>query len=83
MADHSFRRHDNRRTLQTLGGAMLVYDNQGPCGEEEDKSNVRPHSAAFSVQSVGGRTETVLSGEGVHPASSPGDQASAAMLTQS
>ena len=33
---------------------MLVSDNQGRCGKEEDKPNVRPHSAAFSLQSVGG-----------------------------
>lgn len=65
----------------TLGDALLSDDSQRSRLVEEDKPAVCLHSAAFSVQSVEGKTETFLTAGGVHPASSPGDQASGAMLT--
>lgn len=48
---------------------------------EEDWPAVRLHSAAFSVHSVGGRTETFVTAGGVHCASTTGHWTSGAMLT--
>lgn len=49
---------------------------------EEEKPAVRLHSAAFSVHSVGGRTETFATAGGIHCASTVGHWTSGAMLTQ-
>lgn len=67
------------------GATNNAFDKQR--GVEEDEPGVDPHSAAFSVQSRsswGGKYRDVnITGGGVHWASTPGDQGSAAMLTQS
>lgn len=77
---------DVQCSLQPLGGDIAA-DKQALCDVEEDELGVCAHSAAFSVQSrSGGETPRALfflSGGGVRCASTPGDQASAAMLTQS
>lgn len=68
--------------LPKIGGAVLADNNQAPEVKRKTKPTVCPHSAAFLVQSVEGKTETFLTGGGVRSASTPGDKASAAMLTQ-
>lgn len=80
---HFSRSLDVRRSTDTptLGGVLLGDDSQRSRVVEEDKPAVCLHSAAFSVQSVEGKTETFQTAGGVRRASTPGDQASGAMLT--